>query len=120
MIKEDLKNLKLKRELKKIEHQLNNNKTNNSEFISNIINFIITNYNFFENITITQYSRFGFVISYIVYIKNVELISFDEKILPKYYNRHSINELVLSDINKKRHKKYKIKNNIKTLSEIDY
>ena len=88
-------------------------------------NFLIKYFIEFDNISIYQYSRFGFVISYLIYYKTQEILAFDEINLIDEFDRYTMEKLILSKLNIDRY--YKLAQKypalflpIKTLSEINY
>jgi hypothetical protein len=130
-MKINLEKLKIKREISLIINNVKNGtldkdnterytKIKNKKQLKKSIHFLVNNFNDIENITITQYSTIGFIILYEIFYKKNLLLLFSENLLPPNKNRYSLNELILSNINLSRHKKYKIKREIEKLSDIDY
>jgi len=115
----ELERLKIKREYTLLLHDLEKEK-DNKKWTTKLSYFLIKYFEYFDDVTIIQYSRFGFVITYVIYVKDKKIISFDEELLSNGYNRTTMNKLILSKLNKSRHNSYKIKNNIREISEIDY
>ena len=120
-----IKKLKIKRELILIKNHFLKNVNNPATEKTYAIllksgNFIIKYYKHLNDITITQYSRFGFIITYEIYSNNKLIMKLDENELHNKYNRKSMNILILSKLNKSRHKINKINTVIKKISEIDY
>jgi hypothetical protein len=70
-------------------------------------------------ISISKYIRFGFKITYQVWINGLFILDFDEVELSVPYNRKTMDKLIFSELNRKRY--YKL-NRIKlqTLEEIEY
>lgn len=130
-MKEEIDQLKIKREIILIKNRIKNNVIDkkNTEFLKDIknsdilkkdIKLLINYYNVIDNIIITQFSVFGFTINYKIFHKNELLLEFDEKMLPKNHNRKTMDDLILSITNRIRHKKFKVKDEIYELSNIDY
>lgn len=130
-MKENINLLKIYRELSLIKNRIREKviEKNNSvlsKTIKNVdilekdIEFLINHYNYIINIIIIQYSDFGFIINYKLFYKNEILIQFSESLLPENCNRETMNKLILSKINKKRHIKFKINEKIYNLSNIEY
>jgi hypothetical protein len=81
------------------------------------VNFIVNNFQYLDNITIEQYSRFGFQISYMIYYKNIMIYDVDENVMK--LNKYQMNDLILSDLNKSRFRKI-CQRKLETLQQIEY
>lgn len=115
--------LKIRRELSLIRNRIKNkvidiSNTDESRTIKNRdilekdIELLVNYYNHLDNITITQYNPFNFVIIYRCFHKNKLLLQFNENMLPDNQDRYSMNILILSKTNISRHKKFKVKDEI--------
>lgn len=112
MNKTDINLLKAKRKFSLLMKELTFNETH--------CNFLVK-YNKELNISFNQYSRFGFIITYVVFYKNSKIIlEFDEGNLIKPFDRKTMDELISTDFNKKKYEKTTGKTNLNKLKDIDY
>lgn len=121
----DIDIIKSKRELDKILRFLKNiNYTYKTELENKIIKEnVIVIFNIIkhlDNIYLVQHSSFGFEIEYSLYKKNKFIFNFHEKHLPKKYDRHIMDKLIMGKRNKNIYKKYNNGKIPRTLSDIDY
>lgn len=87
--------------------------------IKDIINQLIPYVDKSPYIFIEQWSPFGFVIYYRIHYKKKKIFDFSEHYLPKDYNRYSMDELILGEINSCKYTYFKDRF-IKKLSDVDY
>jgi hypothetical protein len=110
-----LKELRLIQYLSSLDSDSIENRTE-SEFsgddiikIKDVIKQIISNVNISSYVFIEQWSPFGFVIHYRIHYKSKTIFDLSEHYLPKGYDRHIMDEIILGEINVCKYKYFLMK-----------